>query len=137
MPPPAKSVAVPRASTAESEGIFGPGADAGPLALPADGGAPRIVRLARGEAHRFGAACDSRLRRIGRTRPTAAGLRLWARCDRSACYPSTPASSRHTSLHSFPVSSPDSGLHPLSGRSPSHLRTMPLLLAEYTSRPPR
>ncbi len=63
----ALSAAVPCVSIAKrEEEIFGPGADAGPLALPADGGALRIVRLARDEAHRFGVAYNRSLRRIGR-----------------------------------------------------------------------
>ena len=63
----ALSVAVPCVSIAKrEEEIFGPRADAGPLALPADGGALRIVRLARDEAHRFGVAYNRSLRKIGR-----------------------------------------------------------------------
>lgn len=63
----ALSAAVPCVSIAKrEEEIFGPGADDGPLALPADGGALRIVRLARDEAHRFGVAYNRSLRRIGR-----------------------------------------------------------------------
>ena len=63
----ALSAAVPCVSIAKrEEEIFGPGADAGPLALPADGGALRIVRLARDEAHRFGVAYNRSLRKIGR-----------------------------------------------------------------------
>ena len=63
----ALSVAVPCVSIAKrEEEIFGPGAGAGPLALPADAGALRIVRLARDEAHRFGVAYNRSLRKIGR-----------------------------------------------------------------------
>lgn len=66
MPPRALLVAALCVSIAKRGGIFGPGADAGPLALPADGGALRIVRLARDEAHRFGVAYNRSLRRIDR-----------------------------------------------------------------------
>ena len=63
----ALSAPVPCVSIAKrEEEVFGPGADDGPLALPADGGALRIVRLARDEAHRFGVAYNRSLRKIGR-----------------------------------------------------------------------
>ena len=63
----ALSVRTPCVSIAKrEEEIFGPGRDDGPLALPADGGALRIVRLARDEAHRFGVAYNRSLRKIGR-----------------------------------------------------------------------
>ena len=63
----ALSVRTPCVSIAKrEEEIFGPGRDDGPLALPADGGALRIVRLARDEAHRFGVAYNRSLRKIGK-----------------------------------------------------------------------
>ena len=63
----ALSVRTPCVSIAKrEEEIFGPGRDDGPLALPADGGALRIVRLARDEAHRFGVAYNRSLRRLGK-----------------------------------------------------------------------
>ena len=63
----ALSVRTPCVSIAKrEEEIFGPRAGDGPLALPADGAALRIVRLARDEAHRFGVEYNRSLRRLGR-----------------------------------------------------------------------
>ena len=63
----ALSVSTPCISIAKRvEELFGPGAEDGPLALPADSAALRIVRLARDEAHRFGVAYNRSLRKLGR-----------------------------------------------------------------------
>ena len=63
----ALSVRTPCISIAKrEEELFGPGSEDGPLALPADSAALRIVRLARDEAHRFGVAYNRSLRKLGR-----------------------------------------------------------------------
>ena len=63
----ALSVRTPCISIAKrEEEIFGPRPGDGPLALPGDSAALRIVRLARDEAHRFGVAYNRSLRRLGK-----------------------------------------------------------------------